>query len=247
MLDGVKIGITGTEKIAKKQEKVFLRLGAEPIWITRSIVKKLPFELDLSNLSGETCWLVFTSANGVNIFFNQIKQKGILPETIKKMKNFKYAVIGSATGAVLETYGITVNLCPEIFTSEGLAKELVEKAKKSEKIFLLRSVIGSPVLLQILKENGFSVQDIATYELETGEMNKSGNIEEKLNYITFSSASGVEQFFRQYDRIPEGTKPVCIGPVSAKALEKYTKDFLIAKEISVEGIVQTILEEHLKG
>lgn len=238
-LTGIRVGITGTKEVAEKQQSALRELGAETIWVARSMVKELPLKIDLQRLNKKPCWLVFTSANGVNVFFNHLEQQKINLHTVQKMK---FAVIGSATGKALVKHGIFPNLCPEVFTSKGLANVLISAAKRDEEIILLRSSIGSSILPHILEKEGFSVRDIAIYDLETEDTDQ--NEFPELDYLTFSSASGVESFLEKFNEIPKEVSCVCIGDVTAKALSKYRNDFLIANEISVNGIVQTILEDY---
>ena len=235
-LAGVRVGITGTAEIAGKQQEALKALGAEPRWVSRSVVKERPLDLNWKALEETPGWLVFTSGNGVKTFFRQIRET-----EVSILKKQKFAVIGEATGNVLKQYGFTADLCPEVFTSEGLAEALAKKAGQEEEIFLFRSSIGSPVLPRVLKETGHKVQDIAIYDLEEEESPESLP---EMDYLTFSSASGVKQFFNRYGTVPEGIRCVCIGEVTAKALEKRgIKDYLMAEEISAEGIVKTIVIE----
>lgn len=238
----VKIGITGTEEIARKQQKLFEEQGAETVWFCRSCIKE-------REVSFESCfdlespkWIVFTSANGVKTFFHQAEKQQI---DFLKMKHLKYAVIGSATGKALEQYGVHADLCPEIFTSKDLANALVSVVKPEEEILLFRSSIGSPELAEIPTKAGLQVQDIPIYDLQAVYTEKV--VLEDLDYLTFSSASGVRLFFEQYPSITEKVQCVCIGEVTAKEFQKYSeKPVLLAKEISVEGIWKTI-EEDIKS
>lgn len=238
----VKIGITGTEEIARKQQKLFEEQGAETVWLCRSCIKE-------REVSFESCfdlespkWIVFTSANGVKTFFHQAEKQQI---DFLKMKHLKYAVIGSATGKALEQYGVHADLCPEIFTSKDLANALVSVVKPEEEILLFRSSIGSPELVEIPTKAGLQVQDIPIYDLQAAYREKV--VLEDLDYLTFSSASGVRLFFEQYQSIAEKVQCVCIGEVTAKEFQKYCeKPVLLAKEISVEGIWKTI-EEDIKS
>ena len=142
----------------------------------------------------------------------------------------------------MENYGVHVDLCPEIFTSEGLAKALVSVVKPEEEILLFRSSIGSPVLMELPMKAGLQVQDIPIYDLEVIEEEKMSL--DDLDYLTFSSASGVRAFFERYRNLPEKIRCVCIGDVTAKEFQKYSeKSVLMAKEISVEGIWKTIEED----
>lgn len=239
LLRGAVIGITGTKEVAAKQETAMEKLGAATHWVSRSVVTERTISFEPEQAKGKTSWLVFTSSNGVKTFFRQMKDQG---KSLEGLKHCKFAVIGSATGETLKSFGYSVDLCPETFTSEGLAKELVQVAKTEEEIILLRSSIGSPILPKVLKEHGFVIQDISIYDLEQVEA------EQKelpyLNYLTFSSASGVELFFAAYGAVPEGVKCVCIGEVTAKALEKHTDvPYLLAEEITVGGIVASIVKD----
>lgn len=238
----VKIGITGTKEIARKQQKLFEEQGAETVWLCRSCIKE-------REVSFESCfdlespkWIVFTSANGVKTFFHQAEKQQI---DFLKMKHLKYAVIGSATGKALEQYGVHTDLCPEIFTSKDLANALVSVVKPEEEILLFRSSIGSPELVEIPTKAGLQVQDIPIYDLQAVYTEKV--VLEDLDYLTFSSASGVRLFFEQYPSITEKVQCVCIGEVTAKEFQKYSeKPVLMAKEISVEGIWKAI-EEDIKS
>lgn len=237
-LDGLRVGLTGTEEIARKQQHALTALGAETIWLSRAGIRERPFFLDLDGAAKPSSWLVFTSANGVRAFFRQVE-----PDAVR---GCKFAVIGKATGAALAQYDIRFDLCPEEFTSEALAAALLEAAAPEEKIFLLRSSLGSPVLPQRLAGAGFSVRDIPLYDLEPADCGVDAL--PPLNYLTFSSAGGVKLFFKQYNRIPDAVRCVCIGRVTAEELSRHLDaPFSIAEEASVSGIVSAILKDRLSG
>lgn len=235
-LKGLRIGITGTQEIAEKQMNALQALGAETVWVLRSEIRELPLKFDLQVLAEQSCWMVFTSANGVKTFFRQMAQKNIDPLSLKTQK---FAVIGAATGAVLAQYGIHADFCPNTFTSEALAVKIAAVAKQGEPIILFRSAIASPALPEMLHRAGFTVEDIPIYDLES---EACVNPLPKLDYLTFSSSSGVKLFFEKYGMVPAGTRCVCIGSVTAQTLSQYTDDpFLISEEISANGIVKTIM------
>lgn len=237
-LRGLRIGITGTQEIAKKQMNALQALGAEAVWVLRFGIRELPLKTDLRMLTEQSCWMVFTSANGVRTFFRQLAQKNICPHSLRTQK---FAVIGAATGAALMQYGIHADLCPDCFTSEALAVELTAAAKREEPILLLRSETASPVLPEMLRKAGFAVKDIPIYSLES---DACVNPLPKLDYLTFSSAGGVKLFAEKYGAIPAGPRCICIGSVTAQTLSQYTDDpFLTSVEISAEGIVETILHD----
>lgn|GEM_PF-6452013 len=86
--------------------------------------------------------------------------------------------------------------------------------------------------------------DIHAYTVESDKA-VSQSAREKLpgtDYLCFSSAGGVEEFFAIQGAVPSGAKCVCIGETTAKALrEHYNLPFLCSREISAEGMVKAIL------
>ena len=238
-LSGVCVGITGTEEIAVKQRFLLEQLGAKAVRLAVSLVRDLPMSPVWETTRPH--WLVFTSGNGVKRFFRQLEQEG---KRLFPCANRRFAVIGAATQKVLESFGIWADLCPETFTSEALALALAEKAQPEEEIILLRSVSGAPVLRELLAQRGFTVRDIAAYALAPEDKTP---LPAHLDYLTFSSAGGVELFFHQYGSLPQGVQCVCIGEVTARALEQHTSAaYLLAEEISAAGIINAILNEQRK-
>ena len=87
---------------------------------------------------------------------------------------------------------------------------------------------------------------IWTWKPETAEAARA--VLETLDYLTFSSASGVELFYAAHGAIPERAVCVCIGEVTAQALSKrYDRPFLTAATISAQGIVDAILGHRAGG
>jgi len=237
-LKGLQIGITGTRQVAEKQRQLLQAFGAQTVWALRSNIHGLPPDPNLPALAAQSDWLVFTSANGVETFFQQMEHRNFDVSALRKQK---FAVIGPATGAALARYGTRAVLCPKVFTCEALADEIAAAAKADERILLLRSSIASPALPEKLRRAGFAVQEIPIYSLEREVF--AGPLP-RLDYLTFSSASGVRMFFEQYGGLPGATRCVCIGGVTARALSQYTnRPFLTAAEISAAGIVTAILQD----
>ncbi|MDE6516355.1 MAG: uroporphyrinogen-III C-methyltransferase, partial [Acetatifactor sp.] len=238
LLKGRRIGVTGTREVAEKQLIALRALGAEAVWVLREEIRELPLKLDLRSLGERSGWLVFTSANGVKTFFGRIEQANM---PLRLQERWKFAVIGAATDTALARYGIQADLCPKTFTSQALAVEIGAAAKPGEQIILLRSASASSVLPEMLCREGFSVEDISIYDVER---ETCADPLPALDYLTFSSAGGVKLFYEQYGAVPKGTRCVCIGGVTARALSQYTEDsFLMSEEISAEGIVESIIHD----
>lgn len=237
-LAGLRVGITGTDAIARKEAAALEALGAQTMRLAESRVVDLALPAPLSSLAMQADWVVFTSPNGVRSLLRR--------ESPQALTGCKIAVIGSATGKTLEEFGLRADLCPEKFTGEGLARALRKAATPGEKILLLRASNGSRALPDILGKGNFSVEDIPVYDLEPASSQPP--LPEKLDYLTFASAGGVELYFRIYGAVPEKAECVCIGEVTAEALKSHLDTpFVTAEQISAQGIVDSILRREQAG
>ena len=232
-LSGLRVGITGTEAVAQKQKALLEALGAETEWVSRWEVRERRDHPE----PAERGWLVFTSANGVNVFFGS--------RDAAAWKHRKFAVIGPATGAALARFGIQAALCPTVYTGEELARAIAEQAEAAEPVTLLRSSQGSRILPQMLRQAGLRVTDIALYDpVPAGELGETGG----LDYLTFASAGGVEQFFERAGTLPRGVKCVCIGKTTQEALRRHTDGpVFTAAEATVERMVEAITADRQIG
>ncbi len=247
-LDGVLVGLTGTAELQGKLLDSLSALGALAVPVARTLVRELPSVFDLSALADgrKSRWIVLTSANGVRLFFQRLFEAGL---DLRRLHTCKFAVIGPATGRKLEERGVRPDLCPQEHTSRGLGLALRAAARKEEEVLLFRSDQGSPLLPALLTQAGLTVQEVPLYSPvpDPDAVHRGTELLPELDYLVFSSAGGVESFFRQYDALPSRAAAVCIGEVTAAALARHGgPPPLLAGEISAQGIVQTILR-HRRG
>ena len=239
-LSGTVVGLTGTDAMADKLRPALTALGAQVFSAERTLVKDLQADLNFLR-DGSHRWLVFTSSNGVHIFFNRLWQQGI---DLRHLAHVSFAVVGPGTAAALAEHGIRADLCPAVYTTEALGRELIESVFSGE-ICLLRSAKGGPELYEMLSR-WLPVWEVPLYDLrpdhETARLARPRL--QEMDYLVFSSASGVELYFRTQGTLPEGTRCVCIGPVAARTLARYTeRPPLMAESISAEGITAAILRD----
>lgn len=240
-LAGVLVGITGTDA-AGKLRPLLEEQGAQVFRAQRSLVEPCPFSFQLSELcNGAPRWVVLTSVNGVELFFRHLEYQKI---DLRRLQNCRFAVIGAATKAALAGHGIYAELCPKVYTSEALGKALRAAVHPGETVELFRALRGSRRLYEILAEV-CEVRETPLYDLRS-DRKTANNVRlllERADYLTFSSASGVEFFLKAHGTIPNKAVCVCIGDVTEKALRKvYRGTSLTATDISAGGIVQTILK-----
>ena len=248
-LYGVKIGVTGTKSITKKLRNRLEELGATvteldyatlvPDWENEAL------EQALQGITADT-WAVFTSPNGVEIFFQALQKRRI---DIRTLAQLRFAVIGTGTAAALEKRGIYPAFLPKTYDVESLAKGLCSVVGADEKILILRAAQGSPVLTEILAKEKKQYTDVKLYDIAIDAEKRRFTHEaaKEMDFITFASGSGVRGFFAQGGTMPQGTTAVCIGTSTAKTLASYG-DFtaLTAQTFNVDGIIKVILEEASK-
>ena len=154
---------------------------------------------------------------------------------LRRLHRCKFAVIGQATGRALADRGILADLCPETATSAALGAQLCSAVKRGEEALLFRSASSDSALADALADRRIAVRDFDLYDA----VFTPGASREAVDYLVFASAGGVKAYFKTHKTLPEGATVICIGPVSAQELKKWTPvPFLTAPEISAEGIVR---------
>ena len=248
-LYGVKIGVTGTKSITRKLRDRLEEMGAAVTEMDYSAI--VPYrenpclEKELQEIS-DYPWAVFTSPNGVEIFFDYLKK---LKFDVRTLAHLQFAVIGTGTAAALEKRGIYASYLPEKYDVESLAKGLCKTVKKEENILILRAEQGSEILTEVFDEAGMTYTDVKIYDIHVDEDKRrfANEKAQEMDFITFASGSGVRGFMETGGSIPAGTKAVCIGSSTAKMLKKYGDyEKITAETFNVDGVVEIILKEVAK-
>lgn len=241
-LDHVSVAVTGTRYFTKRLSGLLSEMGAE----TRCI-PCLQIEPDFSDIPAdfkEYSWVVFTSANGVDIFFDYLRQNRI---DIRSIAHLKFAVIGRGTSLRLMNHGIRADFCPSVFTAEMLGKELPQVLAETDRILILRAQNGSADLTRELSAADADFDDRKIYRTLAPEW-PVFPVRQEPDYLVFASASGVRAFFDS-GIIEDATVPVCIGPSTEKEFEKFSDRIpLVPEEHTVSGIAQVICDNvHRRG
>ncbi len=256
-LFGKKILITRTRKQAGTLKELLREEGALVLEVPVIEIKPL-FEEHLKERLkkvSEYDWIIFTSQNGVEIFFKKLFEAGFDSRALGRVK---IAVIGKATFESLKRFGIIPDLIPEKeFTQEGLlsAFESIKEEIKGKRIGIFRAKEARDVLPEGLKSLSCEVEVIPVYETilpeESKSLIKKVFTEEKPEVITFTSSSTVSHFFSllkevfpdKWTYLLDEVKFASIGPVTSKTLEEFGfKAYIEAKEYTISGLIQAIKE-----
>jgi uroporphyrinogen III methyltransferase/synthase len=191
-------------------------------------------------------WVIFTSANGVSIFFDALQGLG---KDARIFGSARIAAIGSETAVTLSEFGVKADFVPTVFTGEQLGKQLMCFTNlRGEKILLLRSKIASNELVGILEQAGAEVLNISVYNI-VEQKSECGWLIEKINkgeidWLTFASSSSARMFFEQ---IPTGVvnsgnvKVASIGPTTSEQLKNLgVRIDVTAEGHTIDGLLDAI-------
>ena len=221
--------IVGTRSFTRKVAAALREDGAAAIEFPCVEVipqtEEIPEEKELK----EYDWLVFTSANGVRIFLEEIDRRRV---DIRNFAKAKIACIGPGTAAALEETRLYADLIPEVYTTEALAEALTRNVRVGEKVLILRAAEGNPLLTNKLKNEKILYKDCAVYRTQYIQSET-----QDADLIIFGSAGGVRAFLENNEL--GSMQPLCIGALTAAELERLTgKKAVTPDSCSVEGIRQ---------
>jgi Uroporphyrinogen-III synthase len=125
-LFGKRIVVTRATQQASSLSEKLTELGADVIEMPATRVARLdaaPLRVLLGDLH-DYGWLMFTSRNGVELFWENLLTSG---RDARSLSGVKIAAVGPATAAALLERGIAVDIIPERFVAEGLLAKLGER------------------------------------------------------------------------------------------------------------------------
>ena len=244
------VAITRPKDRAKKACEIVEKLGGSAI---------LAPTLDLEPVNSESLkylvskkeeldWIIFTSPTTI------VSLNKFYPDFIKTL-NCKLAVIGNKTGRLAEKNGLTVDLMPEDFTAEGLIEEFKKRGITNQTIGIPRTTSARPILPEELEKLGNEIILAEAYKSlfpmdEKAIKELIAKIENKeIDAITFTSPLTVENFFQIADDkenlaqlLNDNLLTVCIGPITAKVLEKYNIAYIYPNTYTVPDMMELLFK-----
>lgn len=242
----IRVGVTATPALYQRLKDTFLRAGIRTALVCDMDVEKLDAGMDRLSaiLRGEEegldsySWVVFTSQNGVRLFFEQLRRE---KKDLRMLFGLKFAVLGSGTRDTLMQYGFQADLVPSRYTVECLCEELKSRLTNSDRVLIPRAKQGSDELT-----DGWPASSsvLSIYDVR-GRATRHMKRLDELTHLIFASASGVEAFFEELKRngqeLPDVIKTVCIGDITAKRLARYGRYAdSIASIQDVEGLLNAV-------
>ena len=237
-LFGRTVVVTRSREQAGELAASLAALGAEVMEFPCIEVSPLPDKSLIHGAIGrlaDYAWVVFTSANGVKFFWDELTALG---KDSRVFAPCRVAAIGPGTAAALAERGIIADFLPKSFVAESVVEGLTALGVAGRRVLIPRAVSARDVLPQGLERAGATVRVLPVYEAKPC-FNDRAALEEALargavDCVTFASSGTVDNFFagispvmlkkqRASAEAAGGGRPhfACIGPITKATLETY--------------------------
>ena len=245
-LSGKRIVVTRTRKQAGALTRQLREHGADVIELPTIRIEP-PSDLrefgELVQDAHTYDWIVFTSPNGVDAFFEMFFK---LYDDAREIGAAKIAAIGPATAQRIRDFHLHVDLQPDEFVAEAVVREFQEQGGiENLRILIARAEKARDVLPRELSRLGAIVDEAFAYRTipETRDITGARRrfLEEGADLITFTSSSTVENFLALGLAWPKQMKVATIGPITSKtATEHGLKIDIEARRHDIDGLVEAI-------
>jgi uroporphyrinogen III methyltransferase/synthase len=243
-LFGKRVLITRPAHQADELAQQLWEAGAEPI-VAPTIAISPPEDLeaarDAAGRAASYRWVVFTSRNGVDAFFDRLAELG---RDARAFGEAKIAAIGPKTAEALAVRGIRVDFIPASFVNEAVAEGLLARTAPGDRILLYRAQEAREVLPEMLRAAHRHVDVVAAYRTRLIDDPDLPEKAERADIVTFTSSSTVAGFLRA---VPHGarlltTKTVAaIGPITAETLHAAgIRVDVVADAFTVDGLLRAL-------
>lgn len=153
-----------------------------------------PLDRAIAQLDRYT-WLILTSANGVEYFWQRLAQQ---TKDSRALAGLKIAVVGKKTAQYLRQRGIEPDFIPPDFVADALVEHFPEPLAGQRVLFPRVESGGREVLVQAFRSGGAEVEEVPAYQSRCpdrldpaiAEVLRSGAID----VVTFASSKTVRHF-----------------------------------------------------
>lgn len=195
-------------------------------------------------------WVVFTSANGVDAFFDRLHS---LDADARYVAGTRVAAVGAKTAQRLESYGLRPDLLPAQYVGEEIALSLIDAAQPGDRVLIYRAQEARDVLPQMLADAGLEPSVVAAYRTAFVADPHFADKVQKADVLTFSSASTVHGFAHLLGgnagavAIAADKAVACLGPMVSDAAREIGLDVDVEATIfTTDGLIAA-LEAYFEG
>lgn len=199
-------------------------------------------------------WLIFTSVNGVDYFFQRLKGRG---RTTSDIDELRVCAIGEATAERLNDLHVHVDVIPDEFKAEGVFEALKAfvggvAGLSNLNLLIPRASVARDYLPRALQEAGARVDVVPAYRTSLPANLDRGRVAAMLSgsadCIAFTSSSTVKNLAQLFDT-PDlgealaGVVVACIGDITATTATEYGLTVEIQPdEFTIPALARSIAE-----
>lgn len=168
-------------------------------------------------------WILFTSANGVNAFFDRLEHLGL---DSRALGPCRVAVVGPKTGESLAPHGIRPDLVPSGYHAEGIVEAFGSLDVAGKRALYPRGDRARDVIGPGLEKQGMTVVAPVAYRTVTPDSLPPDAVEaleeRRIRCVSFTSSSAVGNLAalvgeNRLLHLLEGVAVASIGPVTSSA------------------------------
>ncbi|HEY8429271.1 MAG TPA: uroporphyrinogen-III C-methyltransferase [Sandaracinaceae bacterium] len=201
--------------------------GADPICVPAIRIlppsDRAPLERAVAN-AGAYRWVVFTSANGVAAFFDEVDRQD---KDARVLGAARLCAIGPATAEALRARGLRADVVPSEYRGEGAALAIAERDPdlRGARVLLPRAEVAREALPAMLEARGAHVDVVPAYRTAGPSADDAIALRElvhhrRVDVLTFTSPSTVREVAGALGEAEDAVARftvACIGPVTAEA------------------------------
>jgi uroporphyrinogen III methyltransferase/synthase len=254
-LFGLRVLVTRTREQASELSRALAAAGAEPVELpTIEIVPRYDEARLLAAVrrlhEAQYHWVIFTSANAVDIFFDFVWAQGL----DARSAGAGIAAIGPATADALARRGLRADLVAGAYTAEGLLAAFESHGDvRGHRVLLPRAEGARSVLVEGLEAQGATVDEVTLYAAEVPKDTDAEGLVRlragEIDVVTFASSSAVRNLLAM---LAGGLEPLrrariaCIGPITGATVEELLgrPPDVVASEHTIADLLRA-LEERL--
>ncbi len=217
-----KTVILSTKTLSDIQRQSLLKADFDVFEEDFISTKKQEFELNAINDN-----LIFTSQNAAQSVLDNAN--------VDDLKTKNVFCVGLKTKILLSEAGFNV------VAYTGYAADLAEIIAliySQENYTFFSGNLRKETLPKAFAAAGIKFNEIQVYETTLTPC----KIQEKLDAILFFSPSAVESYLK--NNVIKKEICFCIGETTAEALDKITKNIIVADQSSVEDVIEDVIEEY---
>lgn len=213
--------ILSTRTLLDEQRQIFIDFDFD--LLEQDFIEIANKKFELKNINEN---LIFSSQNAVLSLLENVECELLKSKTV--------FCVGIKTKELLENNGFNVAVYMD-YASE--LSEIITLIYNKESFTFFSGNLRKETLPQALKSAKIKFNEIEVYQTTLSPFKISK--EENFDGIMFFSPSGVESFLK--DNTIKNEKLFCIGETTAKELEKYSKNIIIAENPTIDNLIFEVI------